>query len=105
MGEAKRRQTEIEKLQQQVKLTPRQQQATLSLVHVNRLENQNESGMVFAVNVFAVVFTNPKTGEILSQLAEETPDGSQPVFIQSVPQPVGRRVIATPSPSPILARG
>lgn len=88
MGEAKRRRERGEATAPGIKLRPRARAQGFRLAHHQRVEEQDDRGMVYARNIFRVVDDAGQT------LVEETPDGPRPVLLMSVPQPIRRAVVA-----------
>jgi hypothetical protein len=74
-----------------IKIPPSRRLGGYRLVLHDRIEQQDDDGMVYARNLFRVVSEDGKT------MCEETPDGPKPVLLVSHPQPVRRAVISTPS--------
>lgn len=90
MGQAKRRRDAGE-APPPIKISPRKRMLGFRLAHHNRVEQQNEDGVIYALNFFTVVSDEGMT------MMEETPDGPRPVIVASIPQPVRRSVVAAPA--------
>lgn len=91
MGEAKRRRDGLAV----VKATPKPAVEILRVVKLNRIEETDEDGIVYARTLFRVINDKGKT------MMEMTPAGPKPVMLSSIPQPIRQAVLT----SAALVRG